>query len=341
MRTLRHSKNLIVTASAILLFVVQPAYADDNACKGLSTAKANELLALPELRNLNNCSFPSPGVSCTSEGPGPAPKECQHRATINQDRMLGDVRRLLVVHSTTPTQASASDDVFVFGCVAGQQKAVFDFGCRSDAKVEYAAPDKIVVTSSGRSFHKGRKGQHPQKLSSHWDVEAQRYCTDGSSCSEDPNQFSVQPNVPDEISCKKLKTIKADALTGTPTGGCDFVDEDGDCEAEQPKTQEDRSIGDERRLIVVHGCSADHCWDDLFVYGCVGERVRMVFNDEFLDAEIKYASPAKLVLSVGWQSDNGPTLYSSSMTNLMTYFWNAGLQSYILSSMHFSPRPED
>ncbi len=67
----------------------------------------------------------------------------------------------------------------------------------------------------------------------------------------------------------------------------------------------------------------------------------MVFNDEFLDTEIKDASPAKLVLSVGWQSDNGPTLYSTSMTNLMTYVWNAELQNYILSSMHFSPRPED
>jgi hypothetical protein len=255
--------------------------------------------------------------------------------------MLGDVRRLIVVHSTTPSRASISDDVFVFGCVAGQLKAVFDVGCRSDAKVEYAAPDKVVVTSSGRSSYKGRKGQPSQRRSSHWDAEEQRYCTDGFSCVNDPYRFSVQPNVPDEISCRRLKTIKADALTGTPTGGCEQVDEDGDCEKEQPKIQEDRSIGDERRLIVVHGCGADHCWDDVFVYGCVAGRVRMVFNGDFLGAEIQDASPDKLVLSVGWQSDTGPMLYSTSMTNLMTYVWNPELQNYILSSMHFSPRPED
>lgn len=333
MRARRRVKNLLTAASALLLFVVQPAFASDNACKALSTATANDLLGLPELRN--NCSFPSPGISCTSEGPGAAPKECQHRATITQDRMLGDVRRLIVAHSSNPGPPPFLDDVFVFGCVAGQLKAVLDIGCRSDAQIEYAAPDKVSVVSSSRT------GQRPRKQSSHWDAQEQRYCTDGSSCSDDPYKFSVQPNVPGDISCKRLKAIKADALTGTPTGGCDLVDEDGDCEEEQPKIREDRSIGDERRLIVVHGCSADHCWDDVFVYGCVAGQVRMVFNDEFLDTEIKDASPAKLVLSVGWQSDNGPTLYSTSMTNLMTYVWNAELQNYILSSMHFSPRPED
>src|SRR3984957_272828 len=334
----RYLKNLIATVLAVLLFATQRAFADDSVCKGLSTVPANDLLALPELRNLNNCGFPSPGISCTSEGPGAAPKECQHRATITQDRMLGDVRRLIVVHSTTPSRTSISDDVFIFGCVAGQLKAVFDVGCRSDAKLEYAAPDKVVVTSSGRNTYEGPKEQQSQRKSFHWDAEQQRYCTD-CSCSGDPYQFSLQPNVPGEISCKKLKTIKADALTGTPTGGCDMVDEDGDCEAKQPKIQEDRSIGDERRLIVVHGCSADHCWDDAFVYGCVAGQVRMVFKNEFPDMTIKDASPAKLVLSVGWQSDNGPTLYSTSRTNLMTYDWNAALQNYTLSSMHFSPLP--
>jgi hypothetical protein len=337
----RYLKTLIAAVFAVPLIVIQPAFAGDSACKDLSTVMASDLLALPELRNENNCSFPSLGISCTSEVPGASPKECQHRATITQDRMLGDVRRLIVVHSTIPSPASASDDVFVFGCVAGQLKAVLDVGCRSNAKVEHAAPDKVVVTISGRSTYKGPKEQHPQSRSFHWDAEEQRYCTDGFSCVNDPYRYSVQPNVSDEIACRRLRTIKPDALTGTPTGGCDTVDEDGDCEAEQPKIQKDRSIGDERRLIVVHGCSADHCWDDVFVYGCVAGRVRMVFNNEFLDMTIKDASPAKLVLSVGWQSDNGPTLYSTSMTNLMTYVWNAALQNYTLSSMHFSPLPED
>ena len=62
----------------------------------------------------------------------------------------------------------------------------------------------------------------------------------------------------------------------------------------------------------------------------------MVFSNDFeVGAEIKDASADKLILSASeWLK--GDAHCCPSGEKLMTYVWNAGLQNYVLSSMHFS-----
>lgn len=240
--------------------------------------------------------------------------------------MLGDLRRLIVVHATIPASdrksKTSSDQVLVFGCVGGQIKAVLNApeSCGSEAKVESATPDKVVITS-----YDPRTDKHPERLSYNPPYE---YAEHG-----DPF-FSYLPR-PDKISCDRLKTIKADTLTGIRTGGCDQVDQNGRCEDEAPKVDTDRMIAG-RRLIVVHGCSADHCEDGMYAFSCVSGRVKTVFDREFIGLEIDDLSNDKLVLSVAWDFGKGG-LYTPSETNQITYVWNAEMQNYVLSSMHLSP----
>lgn len=316
-------KHLIGTVFAILLFAAQPALADESVCKGLSTVKANDLLAMPEL---NLCSLP-PSVSCTSQDPDGAVKECEHRAAITQDHMLGDAHRLIVVHSSIPgsggQHSTASDQVYVFGCVGGQMKEVLDAGgCKSAAKIESATPDRIIITS-----YDSRNGNHPEKLDFRWDAIDHNYCPSDSPCeySEHGDSFFDYSERSDNISCDQLKTIKADALTGIQTSGY----------KDAPSVDTDRMIG-EHRFIIVRGCSADHCENGVCIFGCVSGRVKAVFDQELMVLKVDDLSPNKLVLTVASDFGKGGA-YQFSKTNQITYVWNAEMQNYILSSMHLSP----
>lgn len=162
--------------------------------------------------------------------------------------------------------------------------------------------------------------------------------------------FAPQPAFAADSACKGLSTATADALLARQPaadgnrfdhgGGCYNLEDDRDTCDWMVTLKEDRMIADQRRLIVLNKNhqlgSGDQ--DYVFVFGCVSGRIRMVFSE--VGAEIKDASADKLILSASdWRK--GDAHCCPSGEKLMTYVWKAGLQKYIVSSVHFSvpPRP--
>jgi hypothetical protein len=298
---------------AVLLFATDSAFAGDNACKGLSTVKASELLALPEIDD--SCDYPPPGVSCDSKDYGPTSKTCELSVKVEQDHMIGDTHRIIAIHSSPPRSRRASG-VFVFGCDAGQIKPVFNGHCRSesDSKTEYE--------------------------------DLQRDCSQGHDCDNLSSEASSS-----HVSCENLKSMSADKLIAIPTSpdrdffaegtGCQKIDEDQTGCTWRASIREDRALPDGRRLIIVNraceSCTSDD--DYVYVFGCVSGSVRRVFDDSFgAGVEIVDASADDLTLSASDWSEGGAHCCPSGI-KLMKFVWDEELQSYILRGLQLKKMP--
>jgi hypothetical protein len=310
-------KGWIGAGLALLVFSVRPAFAGDSSCKGLSAVKAAELLALPELAVpeysgfTQSCNYPPPGVSCDSTDYGPTSKICEQRVAVTQDHILGGARRIIATHSLPP-RSWPSDGVYVFGCVAGQIKAVYDGYCQpeSDAKAEY---ENLL-----------------------------RDCRRGDNCDNLSSEASSS-----RVSCKGLKTMSADDLTAIPTSskrdffdqgtGCQKLEEDQSGCTWWASVREDRALPNGRRLIIVNrnceSCTGNE--DYVFVFGCVAERVRRVFDRSFgPGVEIIDASADNLTLSASdWRERDAHCCPSG--IKVMKFGWDEELQSYILRGLQF------
>lgn len=283
--------------------------------------KAAELLALPELAVpeasgiTRSCNYPPPGVSCNSTGYGPTSKICEQSVMITQDHILRGARRIIATHSSPP-RSWPSDAVYVFGCVAGQIKAIYDGRCQreSDAKTEY----ENLKRDCGRR------------------IDCDNLSSEASSS---------------RLSCKSLKTMSADDVIAIPTApdrdffrhgsGCQKLEEDQTGCTWTARIREDRSLPDGRRLIIVNrnceSCTGNE--DYVFVFGCVSERVSRVFDRSFgAGVEVIDASAGSLTLSTSdWRERDAHCCPSG--IKQMKFVWDEELQSYILRGLQFKKMP--
>ncbi len=351
----RNLKILIAAAFAALLISIRPAFAADNACKGLFTAKPNELLAIFGARE--DLSWPSsewlpPGVGCTWEGLYSTPDECEWTTTITQDRMLGNDRRLIFASSSSPNVGS-TDQIFVFGCVAGQRIEVFHDRFQPGAKVVNAAPGSVTVLG----FKQPQLGPALIKPRNKPDLapEDGRHVLDLNDYFQGLDSDETKPGVP--LRCSELRTPDANRLfamedEGWHVPGCADSpmvmarsSHSGDpnydreyCESKS-KFSKDQMLGAERRLVVVsledrEGKVGGHY---MWVFGCVSGQLRVVYW-EYFDGEphIEDASADELVLLLdAWHRSDGQ--HKASREKLVTLSWNVGLETYILKGVRFRP----
>jgi hypothetical protein len=224
---------------------------------------------------------------------------------------LGKNRRLIAAHSST-RGLLPPDGVFVFGCIAGQVKALFNGHCLSEssAKTEY---------------------EH-----------LQRDCGVGDDCDNLSSEASSN-----RTSCKNLKTMRADDLIAIPTSpDRDFFDQGSGCQKlEENQTgctwratiREDRPLPDGRRLIIVNrnceSCTSDD--DYVFVFGCVSGRILRVFDDSFgAGVEIVKTSADNLTLAASYWHDRDARCCPSGIKQ-MKFVWDDELHNYILRGIQF------
>lgn len=331
----RHLRTLIAAVFAILLLSFRPAFAADNACNGLSTATPHELLAIFGAEQLSDEWVP-PGVGCTWDGPDPKPAECEWTTTITQDRMLGNDRRLIVASSSRPNSVP-SEQIFVFGCAAGQIKVRYN-RFQPGAKVVRAASDSVVVAGFRQPFLGSAQLEN-------W--PSNPYPDRGLSVfnlNDDFQQFSHQSSIGVPPSCSELRTADANRLLAMadrewqgPGCASDDPDEPDRCDVKS-KIGEDRMMGEERRLVTAFFESHSGPWwkDDISVFGCVSGQLRVIYQNTFNRdlKQIEEASADKLVLVLYVP---GSCMATPAGEKLTTLSWNARLESYVLSSVHFRP----
>ena len=324
----------IVTAAvfAVVLIGIHPASAAESGCKGLATAKPNELLAL--IDNAFSDEWLAAGVSCTWEGLNQKPELCDLRTTIMQDRELGKERRLIVASTTNPRgrpEESRRDDVFVFACIDGQTKQVLQFGSERGASVESAAPDKVVVATTFETS----KGLLPGKIFFVWDDKLQAY-------QDQSMRVEVEATSPKIIPCGELRTTDANTLAalafpGWHGDGC--YPDDKDCETTYTMG-EDRMLGEEHRFVEVgEAHTSPAVFGNVYIFGCVSGHVDAIFQERVeYGTNVEDASADRLVLSMPEEAPNDAWCCPSRQ-KLMTFQWNARLNSYVLSSVNYR-RPQ-
>lgn len=102
------------------------------ACGDLPNAGANQLLNV---------------LMSAWHGPGCYPERgaCDWYATLREDRMLTDTRRLIDVGAThRPLRLWCSDQVYVFGCVEGEARTVFEYRYPHLRKIA-GGPDRLAI----------------------------------------------------------------------------------------------------------------------------------------------------------------------------------------------------
>ncbi len=338
-------------AVAILLLSVGSLFAASDACDGLSTAKPNELLALPEADMISRDWLP-PGVSCTSEDPDHTPEMCSRRMTIAQDRMIGDYRLIVATAASgdVPPNQNSTDYVFVFTCIAGRIRAVTHapfYNSQDHDYSQYASPHTSRAYSSGlpREFRPKYPCPMPPPVVGLYHgvpfVKApppsDRLCTPAKEM----------------LACGDLPAASVDQLLGLRGAGC-YPDDQSKCDW-YVTLREDRMVTDARRLIDIKATYRVYrrpwCSDQVNVFGCVNGEARKVFEYRFSHVKRIEGGADRLVI-VSWSSSPqelalhahvgvvpNETPPSLSWEKRRTYSWDAKLQSYILRGVHFGPPP--
>lgn len=122
-------------------FDVEPSKAPRLPCDGLKSADPNRLLATVIQ------------VSGNWHGPGcyPDAKDCQWKASIDDDRMLGSGRRFIEVGQEQTGKSAVFGEVYIFGCVGGQVRALFNTRVEYGADVESASADTLILAVAKRA----------------------------------------------------------------------------------------------------------------------------------------------------------------------------------------------
>jgi hypothetical protein len=123
---------------------VSPVSLKTLSCNKLKTAKTDSLILIA------NGDFASGeggypfthGVGCY-----PDKNNCEWEVELDEDRMIGDNRRLIVLDSDHKQGTGTWGYVEVFGCVAGQLRAVFGSEFLYGADVEDVSADKLTVST--------------------------------------------------------------------------------------------------------------------------------------------------------------------------------------------------
>lgn len=312
----------LATTFAILFFVTSPALVGADVCKSLSTVEVSKLVRI------------GPEVSCKRQGAGPRPEVCKYNATLIEDRMVGDARRLVVV---SPSDAgSRYDEILVFACSGGQVKEVLNTGGELGTKVVYATPEKIVISVAPEP---PEKSAHSSTFN--WIPRLDRYCISGYQENEDIHDcpddllpggdtFFSYADFPDNISCDSLKTMKAEALAPIQAD-CWESSDSKNCHSGVSVIY-DQMIADDRRAVAVRGIAPAQYRDVSFVFGCVSGRVRVLFA--FEDANIETVSGNSLTLRAPFLGNGGLGFPEGS--SAMTYVWDAALKRYILTEIVYT-----
>jgi len=332
--------SLATIALVILLLSGQSAFADDGACRNLSTASHDDLLAIPAI-GMGEGTW-SPSAKCSSEGLSAADHVCDEKTTIVTDRMLGRNRRMIVV-SYVFSKLPLLYSVHVFGCVAGQVKEVLDYSPGGEEKIEIAQPNKVVVVAPPIA---GTNSGGRQVFN--WNSRIQRYSM------EDDEDSDASPALSKTLPCSKLKSAKSQTLIVLANG--DFTDGDGGfpfthgagCYKDDPQQDicdwqvdivEDQMINASRRLIVLN---SDHqsgvgSFGYVYVFGCVAGQIRTVLgSDVGYGAGVQKVSADRLTVSTASQGAKDPRC-CPTIEELMTYEWKSALQNYVLKSVYYHP----
>lgn len=330
-----------ILACAAFLLMTSPLLANDP-CDHLRTAKAQELLAFPEVDTF--ADWIPPGVECTWEGTDRKPEACATQTTITQDRMVGDSRLIVLSSSDSSVPGSEPlDYVFAFACIDEQIKAVTHASFHSSEKADYsqyASPEQprgAMSWGMPRDFHP-------------------RYrCPPVTIVRPEGAVLSYVPQDCDHprpaIACDEMSTASADQLLRIPIDGWRGVG----CYAEsrpdrcdwQVKIRADRIISDGRRLIDVgaefnsEGFSG--CSDQIYVFGGVDGEAATVFENRFARPKKIKAEGDRLQI-VLWSRNLADVISRNPNEDWemrRTYSWSADVQNYVLRSLHYGPPPKD
>lgn len=138
-------------------------------CSELGSAKASKLIAVPR----NGFTH---GFGCYSEAPINYPSSCDWRATLGEDRMLGKSRRLIVVTDSHQTGTGAWGYLYVFSCVGGRIRVVFDDHFRWGVSVEEASPKSLTISVLAWGPHDcDACASMVKRMRYSWDPELQSY----------------------------------------------------------------------------------------------------------------------------------------------------------------------
>jgi hypothetical protein len=105
------------------------------ACDVLPSVDANRLVAM-----IIEISGNWHGAGCY-----PDAKDCQWKESIEEDRMLGSERRFIEVGLKQTAGSGVYGEVYIFGCVSGQVKALFNTRVEYGADVQHASADTLIL----------------------------------------------------------------------------------------------------------------------------------------------------------------------------------------------------
>jgi hypothetical protein len=128
------------TLSVAILFGLRTvAWAKDFPCSDLRTAKAARLISTSQLYPHGTGCYPE------DEEDEPDSKECDWKVTVDEDRKIGNDRRLVVVSREHMTGSGAYADLTVFGCRSGKVTEVFTGSFLYGTDIEEATADRLVL----------------------------------------------------------------------------------------------------------------------------------------------------------------------------------------------------
>ena len=122
-------------------------YASTISCRDLKTAKANRLIVLAN-GDLTRADAGYPfthGTGCYDD-----PDDCEWKVDLDDDRMIGTNRRLLVLDSE-PQGGGVGRDygfIYIFGCISGQIHSVFSAEFYDGVSVQSISGDQLTLSIS-------------------------------------------------------------------------------------------------------------------------------------------------------------------------------------------------
>lgn len=145
------------------------------SCKTLQTKPASDLVAIP---GYAECNVFGDGLGCQKleedqEG-------CTWMAGVREDRALSGGRRLIIVNRACESCTSDDDYVFVFSCVSGRVRKVFNDSFGAGVEIVDATGDNLTLSASDwreRDPHCCPSGIRVMKFV--WDKKLQNYVLRG------------------------------------------------------------------------------------------------------------------------------------------------------------------
>lgn len=86
-------------------------------------------------------------LGCSSDDPTMS-KECDWTTTVQNDRSIGSVRRLVLLNSNHETGSGTNQHLTVYGCVAGKPTVVLDKDYINGAHIGSVTKNTIIVVSA-------------------------------------------------------------------------------------------------------------------------------------------------------------------------------------------------